>query len=107
MAENTESTCSQHIDQLLYRSIIAIAICGVAVVICYFFVDRPIAFFVHRHEIPRVGEFRWLTEPPPLVQSWSPLIILALAIRRGFGEWRRWQHVLFVACVSLIVANQF
>src|SRR3954469_2684445 len=92
---------------LVRRSLFAIAICVVAVIVCYFCVDRPVAFFVHQHQIPRVEEFRWLTEPPPLVQSWSPLVILALVIRRAFGAWRRWQHVLFLACVSLIVADQF
>jgi len=92
---------------LLNRSLVAVAACGVAVVICYYFVDRPVAFFVHRHEIPRVEEFRWLTEPPPLVQSWAPLVLVALAIRRAFGPWRRWQATLFLACVSVIVADQF
>jgi membrane-associated phospholipid phosphatase len=32
---------------------------------------------------------------------------LLLAVRRGFGPWRRWQATLFLACVSLIVADQF
>ena len=94
-------------DSLLRRSLVAIAACAVAVVICYYFVDRPVAFFVHDHEIAKFDEFRWLTEPPPLVQSWSPLVLVLLAIRRAGGPWRHWQHVLFVACVSLIVADQF
>jgi membrane-associated phospholipid phosphatase len=79
----------------------------IAVILCYYLIDRPVAFFVHRHEIATVEEFRWLTEPPPLVQSWSPLVLVLLAIRRVFGEWRPWQAALFVACVSLIVADQF
>jgi membrane-associated phospholipid phosphatase len=91
----------------LNRSFLALSTCAVAVVISYYFVDRPIAFFVHRHEIARFEEFRWLTEPPPLVQSWSPLVLVLLAIRRAFGEWRPWQAALFIACVSLIVADQF
>ncbi|HEX4411995.1 MAG TPA: phosphatase PAP2 family protein, partial [Lacipirellulaceae bacterium] len=94
-------------ERLLQRSLFAAVGCAVLVVFCFYFVDRPVAFFVHRHEIPRLEEFRWLTEPPPLVQSWSPLVLIALAVRRAFGPWRRWQHVLFVACVSLIVADQF
>lgn len=93
--------------RLLRRSLISIAVCAAAVVFCYYFVDRPVAFFVHQHEIPHIEEFRWLTEPPPLVQSWSPLVLIALAVRRAFGPWKRWQHVLFLACVSLIVADQF
>jgi membrane-associated phospholipid phosphatase len=92
---------------LLNRTLVAIGLCAVAVVICYFFVDRPVAFFVNRHEIPRYKEFLWLTEPPPLVQSWSPLMLVALAVLRAFGPWRRWQGALFLACVSLLVADQF
>jgi membrane-associated phospholipid phosphatase len=93
--------------RLLRRTLLLLAACVALVIFCYYFVDRPVALFVHRHEILRVEEFRWLTEPPPLVQSWSPLVLIALAVRRAFGPWQRWQHVLFLACVSLIVADQF
>lgn len=93
--------------QLLNRTLIATAVCVVAVVTCYYVVDRPVAFFVHRHQIARFEEFRWLTEPPPLVQGWSPLVLVLLVARRAFGPWRRWQAALFLACVSLIVADQF
>ncbi len=92
---------------LLYRSLVVLACCVVAVVICYFFVDRPVAFFVHDRGIAAVAEIRWLTEPPPLVQGWSPLVLALLAIRRAWGPWRRWQKALFIACVSLIIADQF
>ena len=86
---------------------ISIAACAVAVVICYFFVDRPVAYFVHAHQIAAVEEFRWLTEPPPLLQSWSPLVLALLAVRRAFRSWRSWQAALFFACASLIAADQF
>lgn len=91
---------------LLRRSLGAILVAAIAVVVCYFFVDRPVAFFVHRHRLDRFEQFRWLTEPPPAVQLWSPLVLAALVVRRAFGPWRRWQHVLLLACVSLIVADQ-
>lgn len=77
------------------------------VIICYYFVDRPVAFFMHRHQIARFEEFRWLTEPPPLVQIWAPLLLASLLVRRVWGPWRKWQQVLFLAGVSLIVADQF
>jgi membrane-associated phospholipid phosphatase len=93
--------------QLLARSLVAIIRCALLVVVCYFFVDRPVALFVHDHEIAKFEEFRWLTEPPPMVQLWAPLVLVLLAIRRGFGPWRVWQQTLFIACVSLIVADQF
>jgi membrane-associated phospholipid phosphatase len=97
----------QNFAYLLRRTILAVVVCTVAVVICYYFVDRPVAFFVNDHRLPRFEELRWLTEPPPLVQSWGPLLLALLAVRRAFGPWQHWQHVLFVACVSLIVADQF
>jgi membrane-associated phospholipid phosphatase len=93
--------------QLMRRSVLALTACVIAVVICYHLVDRPVAFFVHNHGIARFDEFRWLTEPPPMVQGWSPLVLVLLGIRRAFGPWRLWQYTLFVACVSLIVADQF
>lgn len=92
---------------LLIRSLVAIAICVFVVVLCYYFVDRPVAFFVHNHKIARFDEFRWLTEPPPLAQGWAPLVLVLLAIRRAFGPWRVWQQTFFVACIALIVADQF
>jgi membrane-associated phospholipid phosphatase len=92
---------------LFIRTLMASVACAVVAVICYYFVDRPVAYFVHRHEQAQFREMRWLTEPPPLVQSWSPLVLVLLIIRRAGGPWRQWQHVLFVACVSLIVADQF
>jgi membrane-associated phospholipid phosphatase len=66
-----------------------------------------VAFYVHRHELNTYRVFRWLTYPPPVVQTWSPLVLVLLAIRRAWGPWPRWQKVLFVSCASLIVADQF
>jgi membrane-associated phospholipid phosphatase len=93
--------------KLLLRTLVAIAACVLAVVICYFFVDRPVAFFVYDHKIANVEEFRWLTEPPPLVQGWAPLVLVLLAIRRAFAPWKLWQQTLFLGCASLIIADQF
>ena len=92
---------------LLWRTLFVLVACAMAVVICYYFVDRQVALFVHRHTLNRFAELRWLTEPPPLVQSWSPIVLVLLCVRRASGPWRRWQRALFVACVSVIVADQF
>ena len=93
--------------RLLNRSLIALAVCLGAVLICYFWIDRPVAFFVDRHHLNQVKVFRWFTYPPPQVQTWSPLILTVLAVRRFWGPWARWQKTLFVACISLIVTDQF
>ena len=59
---------------LLRRSLIVTASCIGAVVICYFWVDRAVAFFVYDHHINQIQVFRWLTYPPPEVQNWAALM---------------------------------
>lgn len=101
------SDATDNLRLLLYRTLAAVCICMIVVVFCYFFVDRQVAFFVHNHGVDKFAVFKWLTYPPPIVQTWSPLVLALLAIRRGFGPWKNWQRTLFIACVSLIVADQF
>ena len=92
---------------LLLCTSITTVFCIGAVVICYFWIDRPVAFFVYRHHINTIQVFRWLTYPPPEVQNWSALILTILMVRRAWGSFLRWQKTLFVACLSLIVADDF
>jgi membrane-associated phospholipid phosphatase len=93
--------------RLLSRTIIITTFCIVAVLICYFWVDRPVAFFVYHHGTDKVRVFRWLTYPPPEVQNWSALVLTILMVRRAWGKFLHWQKTLFVACLSLIVADDF
>jgi membrane-associated phospholipid phosphatase len=92
---------------LLLRTLIATAFCIVLVLICYFWIDRPVAFFVYHHHINKIQVFRGLTYPPPEVQNWSALALTILLVRRAWGSFLRWQKTLFVACLSLIVADDF
>jgi hypothetical protein len=43
------------------RSLLAIAVGLVLVVLCYYFVDRPVAFYVSRHHLNDYEVFKWLT----------------------------------------------
>jgi membrane-associated phospholipid phosphatase len=93
--------------RLLRHTLITLALCSAVVVICYFWVDRGVAFFVYDHHINKIDIFRWLTYPPPEVQNWSALVLTILIVRRAWGPFLRWQKVLLVACISLIVADDF
>src|SRR5216110_1216724 len=93
--------------RVLRRTILTTVLCIGAVLICYFWIDRPVAFFVYRHHINTLQVFRWLTYPPPELQNWSALVLTILMVRRAWGPFLRWQKVLLVACLSLIVADDF
>lgn len=94
--------------RLFRHTLIALAACATAVVFCYYKVDRSVAFFMHAHP-PQLleGFLQELVKPPPLVQTWSPLILALLVAWRAFAPYWKWQITLFVACVSLIVADEF
>jgi membrane-associated phospholipid phosphatase len=51
--------------------------------------------------------FKWLTYPPPIWQTWSPVVLAALMIRRAWGPWHRWEQAVLAAGVSTILADQF
>src|SRR5436189_4541599 len=93
--------------RLLLRTLITTVLCIAAVLACYFSICAPVAFFVNRHNINTIQVFRWLTDPPPELQNWSALVLTILMVRRAWGPFLRWQKVLLVACLSLIVADDF
>lgn len=81
--------------------------CAALVVLCYFFVDRPVAYFVHEHRFAEFSILKWLTYPPPILQAWTPVVLVAIMVRRVFGPFRRWERALMAACVGMVLADQF
>lgn len=92
---------------LFRRTIIALAVAAALVALCYEFVDRPVATFVHERKLNRDHVLKQLTLPPPIVEAWSPLLIVILMATRVFRPFRRWQAALLAACVAMILADQF
>ena len=97
----------QHIARLLRGSLASLLICTALIATCYFFVDRPVASFVHQHKLSSYAKLKWLTYPPPIVQAWTPLVLVMFVVRRAWGPFRRWELVMLTACVSMVLANQF
>jgi membrane-associated phospholipid phosphatase len=91
---------------LLTLSAAWLVACSALVALCYLVVDRPVAFFVRDHGLPAHRPLTWLTYPPPVLQEWAPLALAALAVRRAWGPFARWQLALLAACVALLVAEQ-
>jgi membrane-associated phospholipid phosphatase len=92
---------------LLTRAAAGLAVGLAAVVVCFFWIDVPVAYYVHRHQINHIEVFRLLTLPPPIVQAWSPLVLALLMVYRAWRPFARWQLALLAACLSMIVADEF
>src|SRR5262245_21485504 len=102
---------AERFSRLFRRSLIAMAICAVLVTLCYFFIDRPVAFYVHDQDLARYEfldeSLKQITFAPPWVQNWAPLVLVVLIVRRAVGPFRRCELVLLAAAVSIILAEQF
>ena len=94
-------------QQLLRNSLAALLVCAALVLLCYWFVDRPVAFYVHERRFADYSVLKWLTYPPPILQAWVPVVLTVLMVRRAWGPFRRWERAVLTACVSLVLADQF
>jgi membrane-associated phospholipid phosphatase len=93
--------------RLLRQTAVAVLLGAALVALCYFFVDRPVAFFVRDHGLPSYPALKWLTYAPPVLQAWAPVALVALMVRRAWGPFRRWELTLAAACVAVVLADQF
>jgi len=72
-------------QQLLRNSLAVLLLCAALVLLCYWFVDRPVAFYVHERRFADYPALKWLTYPPPILQAWVPVVLVALMVRRVWG----------------------
>jgi membrane-associated phospholipid phosphatase len=94
-------------QHLLRKTLAALLVCAALVLICYWFVDRPVAYWVHDQGFAGYAVMKWLTYPPPILQAWTPLVLAALLVRRAWGPFRRWELAVLAASVSMVLADQF
>jgi membrane-associated phospholipid phosphatase len=88
---------------LLVRSVLAIVVCAALVVICYFFVDRPVAWFVHAHN----PDWPFLKQPtlvPPFLIRSATLGLVLAVLWRVWRPGSRGQETLLTLSLSPIVA---
>ena len=65
----------------LHRLLIAFGLTVLAVWICVAWLDRPIAWFVHDHGLPRLAVLRQLTHLPDVIVAASAIVLLLTPLR--------------------------
>ncbi len=90
---------------LVAKTAIALLVGTILVVICYFFVDRPTAWFVHHHCSWPAEFWQW----PLLVSVWlkcvAPLAVLPLVLWWAWKPGGRLQTTLLAVWATCIVAG--
>jgi membrane-associated phospholipid phosphatase len=97
----------EEFQSLLRSTLIALAICAGLVALGYFFVDRPVAFWVHDHGIAKCFVLKWITYAPPLLETWAPLVLVLVMIRRALGPVTKLEWTCFTAALALLVSDEF
>jgi membrane-associated phospholipid phosphatase len=89
---------------LAIRTAIAVLLGIVVVVLCYWLVDRPVAWFVHDHGSLLRGLWRW----PPLISDYLKAVTpVAIVLTVVWWIWKRGrlQTVLLAISVNLVVTT--
>src|SRR5690242_1852669 len=82
---------------LLRRVAVALPVCALLVMLAYFFVDRPVAFFVHDHHLNSLAALKWMTHTAMVFDDLAPVIVVLAVVRLAFGPLTRLERVLFAA----------
>lgn len=94
-----------------YRSLLgnvlwAIIVAIILVLIGYFFIDKPVAYFVQNHKIDQFLWLKWFTYPSDLVMILFPLIMIYLLIQKGWKPWSHFQKTLFTIGITAIITTE-
>jgi membrane-associated phospholipid phosphatase len=89
--------------QLLARSSLILAVCAALVVVCYFFVDRPVASFVYREGFRRYVWLKWLTYAAEALEPLGLLVLLLTGLKAAWRPLTRFETALLAAAVNLLL----
>jgi membrane-associated phospholipid phosphatase len=89
---------------LLTRSAVALPVCAFLVILCYVFLDKPVAFFVHDHKVNKQKILKVMAETAMVFNALAPAILVLAAIKLAWSPLNRLETTLVAASVSLIIA---
>jgi len=92
---------------LLVYSALALLTCAVLVTLCYFFIDKQVAYFVHDHELNKYTMLLWMTHTAMLLNALAPAILVLAAVKLAWSPLTRLEKTLVAASLSLMVTVAF
>ncbi len=86
--------------------LIGAPIATVTTLVCVFWVDLPLATWLHGHGWDSHAWMRWLMVTPIVLVPMAGLYLLVHVLRRSCGSVTRHEHVAFVLCSGLLVSQE-
>ena len=90
---------------LLLKTAVALALGVALIAFCYFFVDRPVAWFVHQHSLASGKVLRWLAHLSDRLKDLAPAAIVVVVLWRLWKRAGRFQTVLLAIAANLVVTT--
>ena len=90
---------------LLCRSSLALVVCACLVAMSYFFVDKPVAFFVHNYRLNEFSFLKWMTFPADIAQALAPIVIVLVVVTLSWGSYTRFQRTMLAMPVNLVITE--
>jgi membrane-associated phospholipid phosphatase len=90
---------------LILQTFWSLAVCVVLVLLCYQFVDRPVAYWVHHNFLTEGFWIEPTTDLGPAIMYAAPVVFAFFALKRLRGLWHHWERTLFACSTSLLVMH--
>lgn len=92
---------------MLKNSLLVLLATAILVIICFFWVDKPVAFWIYHHTILQGPVEHGLTRIPELFSVAAVAYYFYFALRYAQGQPIRFERNLLIATNSLVVACLF
>jgi membrane-associated phospholipid phosphatase len=89
---------------LLINGMLALLLSAGLIIICYYYVDKAIAFWVHDHQFRQLNFLKSLTFIPNVVAALVPIIYGVFIIIYALGIERYFMRVMLAVANSVVIA---
>ena len=88
---------------LFKQTLLALFICIMLVSAAYWWVDKPVVFFVAKYHHYNLQFFKWFTHIPDIVNAFTFLIFLIVMIRFGYTKLGHTDKMIFAVANSVAI----
>lgn len=89
---------------LLRNSAMTLGLATLLIILCYYAIDKPVAFFVYQHKINQLYWLKWPTYIPEVFFVLAPIGLITFAISSAWRSNLLWEKILCATSLSVIIS---